>query len=151
MATILKRLIPENDSHTILHEFKPNKVQVIPEYLMNFKVLCRGRASPLKVTIHYPEFKPDLTCYTSLEHTVPNSKNCKDAFVVPRVFHVSAENKRKDFAVTQLYISFYSSSQLSLEVSVKFHEQKHVTKLQPVIKFEDYYHRPEDDPFYALH
>lgn len=40
MSAILKRTLPENDDHKLINEFKANRIQVIPEYLMNFKIPC---------------------------------------------------------------------------------------------------------------
>jgi hypothetical protein len=53
MSAILTRLIPENDNHTVILETRPNRVQVIPNYLMNFKLHCRGRSSPCVLTFFY--------------------------------------------------------------------------------------------------
>jgi len=53
MSAILTRLIPENDNHTLIHESRPNRVQVIPNYLMNFKLNCCGRSSPCVLKFIY--------------------------------------------------------------------------------------------------
>jgi len=38
---LLDRLIPEDDSHTMLHEKKINELEVIEETLMTYKIPCK--------------------------------------------------------------------------------------------------------------
>lgn len=52
---ILKRLIPENDSHSVIMDSIPMKIYMIPDNLTTFKIPCRKMPSPCKITIKYFE------------------------------------------------------------------------------------------------
>lgn len=53
MKEVLTRLIPEDDSHSILKEDKLNEIQLIPGELMSYKVRCEGFGSPAVISVKY--------------------------------------------------------------------------------------------------
>jgi hypothetical protein len=48
---ILKRLIPEDDKHTIIEQ--TTSIEVIPDSLMTYKIPCSKRAAPCKIFFKY--------------------------------------------------------------------------------------------------
>jgi len=71
MNTLLKRIIPYDDEHTILKEHKVNKIQIIPEYLLNYKISCKNRSSPCVFTF-ISKTKSDFSVYISMQEQVPS-------------------------------------------------------------------------------
>ena len=51
MNEILKRLLPEDDRHTIINQ--PTKIEVIPDCLMTFKIPCFLKSTPCKLFFTY--------------------------------------------------------------------------------------------------
>jgi hypothetical protein len=76
MNVILKRLIPEDDKHTIIMD--KTRVEVIPDCLMTFKIPCSKKPSPCKIYFKYlsRSLTQDLEVYVSLDEPVPTEKKC---------------------------------------------------------------------------
>ena len=53
MSQLCKRLIPVGtlNSDYELKDNKPNFVQIVPDFLMNFKINCKNRPAPCKIQI----------------------------------------------------------------------------------------------------
>jgi len=103
ISQLLDRLIPEDDSHTVIHEKKPNEVEAIPGNMMTYKVPVKGCISPAKFYFSYgnqlPEKKgvkpatrlqvhQDLQVFVSLEEKEPNVHNCTWSYISPDNFLV---------------------------------------------------------------
>lgn len=53
MNQLLDRLIPSDDSHTVITEAKNYSIEVIEQNLMTFRVPAKGCNSPAKFIINY--------------------------------------------------------------------------------------------------
>ena len=53
MHQLLDRLIPSDDSHTVITEGKSYSIEVMPSILMAFRVPCKNANSPAKFTITF--------------------------------------------------------------------------------------------------
>ena len=53
MNQILDRLIPSDDSHTVIVENKNYSIEVIPGNLMTFRVPCKNAFAPMRFSITY--------------------------------------------------------------------------------------------------
>ena len=51
MSVMIKRLIPEDDKHTIITKF--TELEVIPEVLMTFKIPCFKKQVPCRIFFKY--------------------------------------------------------------------------------------------------
>lgn len=51
MNIILKRLIPEDDKHTIISS--KSKIEVIPDSIMTYKIPSKGKHAPCKLFFKY--------------------------------------------------------------------------------------------------
>ena len=69
MNEILKRLLPEDDRHTIINQ--PTKIEVIPDCLMTFKIPCFLKSTPCKLFFTYlnQASSYDLMVYISKEES----------------------------------------------------------------------------------
>jgi len=87
MNVLLKRLIPEDDKHTIIEG--KTQVEVIPDCLMTFKVLCLNRASPCKVYFRYlTKQNADLYVYVSLEEPQPSDHKSDWKELAPKLMTI---------------------------------------------------------------
>ena len=59
MRQILDRVIPADDSHTILSENILRSIEVIPKNLMTFRVPSKNACSPAKFIIKYNDSADD--------------------------------------------------------------------------------------------
>ena len=53
MNQMLDRLIPSDDSHTVITEGKSYSIEVIPSNLMTFRVPCKGAQSPARFFVSF--------------------------------------------------------------------------------------------------
>ena len=53
MNQILDRLIPSDDSHTVIAEGETYSIEVIPENLMTFRVPSKDAPSPAKLSVRF--------------------------------------------------------------------------------------------------
>ena len=53
MRQILDRVIPSDDSHTIISEKQSCSIEVIPKNLMTFRVPAKNACSPAKFIVKY--------------------------------------------------------------------------------------------------
>lgn len=53
MNQLLDRLIPSDDSHTVITEGKNYSIEVMPSNLMTFRVPCKNANSPAKFIITF--------------------------------------------------------------------------------------------------
>ena len=53
MKQQLDRLIPSDDSHTVLIEGKVNSIEVIPSNLMTFRIPSKGSKSPARFVVQF--------------------------------------------------------------------------------------------------
>lgn len=69
MNEILKRLLPEDDRHTIINS--PTKIEVIPDCLMTFKIPSFQKNAPCKLFFSYfnQSSSYDLMVYVSREES----------------------------------------------------------------------------------
>ena len=78
--TILTRLIPENDAHTILKENTKTKLQLIPNNKLTYRIPCKGKPSPCKISIRYLDGKKanhhDLQVFVSKTEISPSTLKC---------------------------------------------------------------------------
>lgn len=51
MSQVLDRIIPTDDKHSVITESEPFCVELIPETLMNFRIPCKNKPSPLRIQI----------------------------------------------------------------------------------------------------
>lgn len=59
MNQLLDRLIPSDDSHTVITEGKNYSIEVIPQNLMSFRVPCKNANSPAKFRITFDDTAND--------------------------------------------------------------------------------------------
>ena len=71
---MLKRLMPEDDKHTIIEQ--TTIVEVFPDSLLTYKIPCYRKPSPCKIVFRYPDFsyRQNLMVYISNDDPIPNDK-----------------------------------------------------------------------------
>ena len=89
MNVILKRLIPEDDKHTIIEN--KTRVEVIPDCLMTFKVPCYKKLSPCKILFRYlsRSITQDLDVFISLEDVQPDENKNDMKATMPQTMTVT--------------------------------------------------------------
>ena len=68
MKQQLDRLIPSDDSHTVLMQGKETSIEVIPNTLMTFRMPCRGAKSPARVVVKFNMQQQNLAEKQNLEN-----------------------------------------------------------------------------------
>ena len=136
MRQILDRVIPSDDSHTIISEKQVCSIEVIPKNLMTFRVPSKNACSPAKFIIKYnnstddydgkianlgakqrklkqelAQNKNDLRIYVSQEDKIPNQGLCDAQYFMDCTFFVYGGNNKEAKSFdnnSNIYISFYS-------------------------------------------
>ena len=67
MNQILDRLIPSDDSHTVIVENRLYSIEVIEESLMTFRVPCRNANSPAKFIVSFADNRSDIAGATTTQ------------------------------------------------------------------------------------
>ena len=154
MNQLLDRLIPSDDSHTVINEGKNYSIEVIPQNLMTFRVPSKNAHSPAKFTITFNDSgnaaaggrknteenakvgratkgniaggsNKDLRIYVSQEEKEPKEGRCDASYFSENVFFVHTQNKQsKMFETNNIYISFLSIKGCSINIKVKFTDPK---------------------------
>ena len=140
---LLDRLIPSDDSHTVITEGHAYSIEVIPQNLMTYRIPAKGCNSPAKFNITFNDshgqqvgaiddlhaaaqkkttvVSKDLRIYVSLDEKEPKEGNCDQSFFSENSFFVHAKNKQtKIFETNNIYISFLSVKGCSINVKVRF-------------------------------
>lgn len=68
MNQLLDRLIPSDDSHTVINEGRNYSIEVIPQNLMTFRVPSKNANSPAKFIITFN----DATNQNKVDQSVPS-------------------------------------------------------------------------------
>jgi hypothetical protein len=76
-------LIPEDDKHTILS--RTERIEVIPDTLITYKIPCLKRMAPCKLYFRYPNEagRHDLRVFVSCEESIPTDKKCDQNLSLP--------------------------------------------------------------------
>lgn len=119
MNQLLDRLIPSDDSHTVIVENKTYSIEVIPQNLMTFRVPSKNANSPAKFIITFNDSgnaaggsahddvgtggsgrhlivggtNKDLRIYVSQEDKEPKEGRCDASYFSENVFFVHTQNK----------------------------------------------------------
>lgn len=156
MNVILKRLIPEDDKHTIIEA--KTRVEVIPDCLMTFKIPCNKKLSPCKLYFKYlsQSVTQDLEVYVSLDEPIPTQKKCDLQGSQPNCLTVLEKNNKLTFKGFQIYVSFYSLEGISLMINPMFKSIqariRSTTLPKTLINLDDHEElRPQDNPFYEYY
>ena len=98
MNQLLDRLIPADDSHTVIVENKNYNIEVIPGNLMTFRVPVKNAFPPMRFNITYNDFKnskskgnrsnKSLKVFVDQEEKEPKEGRCKDTYIAPDKFLV---------------------------------------------------------------
>ena len=150
MNQILDRLIPSDDSHTVISEGETYSIEVIPENLMTSRIPSKDAPSPAKLSVRfnyaneaegsngqsdfgaaasgssqkkrsYAAASKDLRIYVSQDEKEPREGRCDATYLSESIFFVYANNKQaKIFETSNIYVSFYSLKGCSINVTVKF-------------------------------
>ena len=128
MNVILKRLIPEDDKHTIID--CKTQVEVIPDCLMTFKIPCHNKLSPCRFNFRYlsQSITQDLEVFVSLEEPVPSADKFDLRQSLPNYIIVNEDKNLRKFSGYNIYVSFYSLEGISLTVNPMFKEIKERVK-----------------------
>jgi len=155
-------LIPENDNHTILKENTPAQLQLIANNKMTYRISCKGKPSPCKISIRYLHLAkgvtPDLQVFVSMTEISPSAVKCDQKHAGPHSIIVNATDKKTSFKhAYNIYLAFLSQQGLSIKVTVNFidiHEHRkkkrddEYKEREPVqFDFDD---NPHDDPFFEI-
>ena len=171
MNQLLDRLIPSDDSHTVIVENKTYSIEVIPGNLMTFRVPVKNAHPPMRFFITYNNnlsksaregsqqasrrpLNQQLKVYVDLEEKEPRENRCRQSFVSPEVFYVHPHVKNaSSFDNQNIYVSFASPTSISISVRVKSTDPKGHRKKkeeQQITIAEDYFNDPNRDPFYPI-
>ena len=125
MNIILKRLMPEDDKHTIIAG--ATKIEVIPETLMTFKIACAKREPPCKIWFSYPAevFPKDMDVFVSIREEKPTAATCDQRAQGPRIINVELPlgQKSKLFKNEFIYVSLCSAESMSTTIRPKFADE----------------------------
>ena len=61
MNQLLDRLIPSDDSHTVINQGRLYSIEVIENNLMTFRVPCKQANSPAKFMVSFNDHQPEVT------------------------------------------------------------------------------------------
>ena len=113
MNQLLDRLIPEDDTHTVINEGKSYSIEVIPQNLMSFRVPCKNANAPAKFFISFEGMarqgslsedvngqaaigpgNKDLRIFVSQEEKEPREGHCdRSYFFKDSVITINSTNK----------------------------------------------------------
>ena len=99
MNQLLDRLIPSDDSHTVIVENKTYGIEVIPGNLMTFRVPVKNAFPPMRFYITYNDSDKNLKAkggrsnknlkvFVDQEEKEPKEGRCKDTYYAPDKFFV---------------------------------------------------------------
>ena len=99
MNQLLDRLIPADDSHTVIVENKNYNIEVIPGNLMTFRVPVKNAYPPMRFNITYNDSDKNtkskgsrsiksLKVFVDQEEKEPKEGRCKDTYIAPDKFLV---------------------------------------------------------------
>ena len=99
MNQLLDRLIPADDSHTVIVENKNYNIEVIPGNLMTFRVPVKNAYPPMRFNITYNDSDKNtkskgsrsiksLKVFVDQEEKEPKEGRCKDTYIAPEKFFV---------------------------------------------------------------
>ena len=99
MNQLLDRLIPADDSHTVIVENKNYNIEVIPGNLMTFRIPVKNAFPPMRFIITYNDSdkntkskggrpNKNLKVFVDQEEKEPKEGRCKDTYIAPEKFFV---------------------------------------------------------------
>ena len=164
MNQLLDRLIPSDDSHTVITENKTYGIEVIPGNLMTFRVPVKNAYPPMRFNITYNDSEKNakakggrqnksLKVFVDQEEKEPKEGRCKDMYYAPDKFFVHPTTKGSPvFDSQNIYVSFESHVGISISVRVRSTDPKGHRKKKEERVYVDMEYEDDDvrNPFYDL-
>lgn len=117
LSAILERVLPADDSHTVID--RPKQITVIADCLCTFKVPCFNKQSPCRISIRYLQ-KETVRVYVSQTESRPSEKASEQQLTSPAL--ITILSRTPYFASHYIFLSFTSQESAILSVSPSFFE-----------------------------